>query len=103
MPRTALGVLALFVLAVSIPWYIWYPSDSSTSKAWIAAAIRIGAMLGAVWVAHPQLKRMSPGVWIVALLIIVIIARFRYVAPFFIVILIALAILRPRRGSGQRN
>ncbi|MDH3717310.1 MAG: hypothetical protein OES79_04245 [Planctomycetota bacterium] len=103
MPRTALGVLALFVLAVSIPWYLWYPSDSSSSTAWLAAAIRIGAMLGAVWLAHPHLKRMSPGVWIVALLMIVIVARFRYIAPVFIVVLIVLAILRPRRVSGQRH
>ncbi|NIP84499.1 MAG: hypothetical protein GTO03_02645 [Planctomycetales bacterium] len=98
MPRTALGVLALFVLTVSIPWYLALPADSAAAQAWLAAGIRVGAMLAAVWLAHPQLHRLSPSLWIAALLLIVIVARFRYLALVFVTILVVLTILRPRRS-----
>ncbi|HUS40254.1 MAG: hypothetical protein WBF93_18535 [Pirellulales bacterium] len=95
MPRTLLGILAILILAIGIPCYIWYPA-SGTTQAWIASAIRIGATLCAVWLAQPQLKQMSPTVWIGIVVVVIVIARFPKVAIFLIAALIVLAILRPR-------
>jgi hypothetical protein len=98
MRRTAFGVLAVLLLGIGLPLYLWSGVEGS-SVTWIAAAIRIGAMFGTLWLAYPQLERIPPSLWIGIVVIVIVLARFRYLALAVVAVLIALAILKPRRQT----
>ena len=95
MHRPTIGIIALVLLASAV--LLWLrPLDWGGQQALLAACVRLGAVMSALWLAHPQVSRL-PG-WIVpTVLVAAIVVAIR---PKLIVIavplIIALCVLRPR-------
>lgn len=56
MRRNLLGVIALVCLISGVALY-FLNADDSRHLEWTSACLRIGAILGAVWLALPDLRR----------------------------------------------
>ena len=99
MHRPTLGVLALLFLGGGILGIVLenYVYPGAIGAFWPAGAIRIGAAFGALWLAHPQLDRLPRILWIGIVVLAVVVARWKYLLPTVAVILVLLAVLRPRR------
>ena len=103
MQRTAIGILTLVVVAVGLAWPFVQPESDDTLP---LACWRVAMVLGALWLAFPQVSRLPP--WQVAsvtaalaviaarpkLVLIVLRPKVLLVA---IPLLIALWFLRPRK------
>jgi peptidoglycan/LPS O-acetylase OafA/YrhL len=105
MRRTILGILAiLFLLAAAILYYFG-PLDA-TWQMLRNNAVRIGLVLGAFWLAYPQLSRIPW--WFVqamlaAALVIAINPRVApKVALIVLPLLLVLWIVRPRKGKREK-
>jgi hypothetical protein len=95
MRRTLLGVLAVvFLAAGGIMYFTGY--DEGMADQWQAMFLRMGTLAAAVWVAWPELGRMKP--WLAMLLVgaLVALVYFRRLLVPTLIVLAALAILRPR-------
>lgn len=98
MRRAILGVFAVLFLAGGIAGLATYGTNDSTASALSSVGVRAGALLGALWLALPQLealfRRFPP--WFLASIAgaaLVVIVRPRlliYVLPFLAI----LAVLR---------
>ena len=96
MHRPTVGLIALVCLAAAA-WLWWFPLTWQGSAALQGATTRIGLVMGAIWLALPQLSRI-PG-WILQLvaataLIVAVRPKFAIVA---IPVLLAYLILRPKK------
>lgn len=102
MQRATTGILALLLLFGSGLLFLFQPAWGDT-QAIAASALRIGAVLGAIWLAYPELSRLPK--WLVPLLIGVIVAiAFRPKLAFFIVpLVLAILLLRPKRKTPSRS
>jgi hypothetical protein len=100
MQRYALGAIALVSLILGIAGVAYYGVDESQTSLIAGMCLRIGLVLGALWLALPQLKRLSGEAppWVVGLVILcllIVIARPRtivVVGPILLV-LAALALI----------
>jgi hypothetical protein len=100
MRRTVLGVLAVvFLAAGGIMYLTGY--DEGMADQWQAIFLRMGTLAAAIWVAWPELGRMRP--WLATLLLgaLVVLVYFRRLLVPTLVVLAALAILRPRSPRKQ--
>jgi len=98
MRRHAIGIIALVLLLLAVVFWIWPPPWSGDLFA-RGAFVRVGAIMAALWLAYPEVKRLPP--WLLAaipLLLVILAVRPRW---FLIAlpIVIALAILRPGMPS----
>ena len=100
MHRPTIGVIALVLLATALVLALWPFSDSSTQQ-FESACWRIGAVMAALWLAHPQLKRLPRWALPALLVLILVIARWPRMLALAIAILLAFAFLRPRAGVFQ--
>ncbi|MEK6249340.1 MAG: hypothetical protein N2C12_14245 [Planctomycetales bacterium] len=98
MQRHALAILApLFALIGSLIWFR-YPDEANLSMLG-ASFIRVGVMLGALWLALPHLRKVTRPVWILILACGIIIAlRPKMFIPAA-VILAAITVLRRRQSK----
>ena len=102
MRRTILGILAIVFLVLGTGLYFLNPSQDA-AQAFAAAGIRVGMVLGAFWLAYPQLMRIPWWLVQISLVLLLIIAALprpviaRAVLAFAIPLLIALWIVRPRK------
>ena len=101
MRRLGFGIAAVFFLIAGC--YFWWRSPRG-AEIWVqGAAVRIGLVLTAIWLAYPELKRI-PG-WLSAVLLI----AFAVVAirPRLVVVvapaIFAIWILRPRQPKSKRS
>jgi len=102
-PRWRIGAIALLLLGLAgyLAWqeYSGRQADNQPAQ-WLAAALRVGLVMAAVWVAWPDLRRMSPwflGLFSVLLPItLIVIARWPRYLPAFLVGGVVLYLLRPR-------
>jgi len=99
MRRHAVGVLALVLLLAAVATWIWAPDE-----VWFeAGCVRVGALLGVLWLAYADLRRIPPWLWVVFLpLLAVLVIKPRwalYIAP----IVLILAILHPRIWPSHRK
>ena len=99
MRRTVLGVLAVIFLSAGGLMYLAGYEEGMVDQ-WQAMLVRMGTLAAAVWVAWPELGRMRP--WMAMLLLgaLVALVYFRRLLVPTLVVLAALAILRPR-SRGQ--
>jgi hypothetical protein len=80
MQRHALGAIALVSLILGIIGIAYYGVDDSQTSLLSGMCLRIGLVLGALWLALPQFKRLSGSappwaVGIVTLCLVIVIAR----------------------------
>ena len=103
MRRHAVGVIALLMLGFGIGLWIWPPSGGGAAFAH-GMCLKVGLVLGAVWLAWPQLERLPP--WLfgaVFVLIMAITIRPRVTlallpyAAMVVPLLLLLHVLRPTR------
>ena len=97
MHRPTLGALAVLFLVGALVLWLVFPQHAEKGI-WIL--IRIGAMFGVLWLAHPQLERVPRFLWIGIFVTAVVLGVRPKLLPVVLLILIAIAILRPRRGRG---
>jgi hypothetical protein len=108
MRRTAFGVCAVVFFLGGVLLYLFGPNEDAYAMA-AGSGVRIGLVLGAVWLSYPQLTRVPW--WLVALglatvLIVVAFPRpalGRAVAGFVVPLLVALWLLRPRPPKPKRT
>jgi hypothetical protein len=99
MHRPSIGIFALVMLAASAAMYLATSAESWHSLA--AALFRVGLVLGAWWLAEPQLRRL-PG-WLLAavgLSMVVLAIRPRYFLVALVILVVA-AIVRPKGTKGR--
>jgi hypothetical protein len=65
MRRHALGIIALLLLAAAGVLAIVHPTEGM----WLGALLRVGGLLGAVWLAYPHLQRVPWWLMLVLLLV----------------------------------
>jgi hypothetical protein len=112
MRRTAVGICAIVFFLSGVLLYLFGPSRDTYLMA-AGSGIRIGLVLGAIWLSYAQLVRVPwwlVSVGVVTILIVVAFPRpalGRAVAGFVVPVLIALWLLRPRppkpKTSAQRR
>jgi len=87
-------MIALALLVAALALWLW--PQGSAQEALLGALLRVGLVMGAWWLAYPEVEKMPP--WLLAAipLLLVVVA---YRPKWFLILLpivIALAILRPR-------
>ena len=95
MHRPTVGILAIVLLLVGGVLYFFGPSNERYQE-WIGGCIRVGAVLGALWLALPQLRRLPN--WMVPVIFamcMVLALRPRLFVVAFVLALV-IAFVRPR-------
>ena len=98
MRRHAIGIIALVLLLAAVVFKIWPPPWSGDILA-EGAFVRVGAIMAALWLAYPDVKRLPPWLLGAIPLLVVLLAAYRKVFLILFPIVIALAILKPRIPS----
>ena len=102
MHRPTVGIIAIALLVAGACIWIWR-RESDDWIPWMAGCLRMSVVMGAVWLAHPQLNRLPA--WLVACVLasaVVLALRPKYFLLALVVLAIA-AFLRPRRRAGRRQ
>ena len=84
----------MLLVASAVLWF--WPAAWKEHQVWIAACTRVGLMMAALWLAIPDMERLSPWIFGVALALVVVVAVRPRLLPFAIVAVVVLAFLRPR-------
>lgn len=95
MHRPTVGILALVLILIGGVLYFFGP-QSERYQEWIGGTLRIGLVLGALWLALPQLRRLPR--WMVPVifaLCLVLALRPRLFLVAFVLALV-IAFVRPR-------
>ena len=95
MHRPTLGVITLLLFAVALYCHL-FQGEAGTYV--VGACVRVGAVLAALWLAHPQLKRMPRWAVITLLVSLLIISWKPKVLLVALPVLALLLLLRPRRA-----
>lgn len=108
MHRPTVGILALLLLIIGAVLYLaQYDSGLGSSDNYEqlqAACLRIGAILGVIWLAHPELSRLSPWMLGAVLVSLLVVMRWPKLLIPALIALVAVAILKPRnKRSNQPN
>jgi len=105
MLRAKVGILAILLL-VAAAVLAFLPQQSDETAMWAAACQRVGFVLAVMWLALPELQRMSPWYAVAVIGVLIVLARFpRYLVAAVIVAILFL-FLRPRMqspGTGRRR
>ncbi len=98
MRRHALGIASLLLIAIGAGLYFanLHPGQG-------AIMIRAGGACGVIWLAYPQLTRI-PKIFVVGIVAFVLTLAVRpKVAPIIMLVLIAIAILRPKKKKSVQR
>ena len=95
MHRPTVGLIAVILLGGALALWLW-PRDWGCYQALLGACLRLGAVMAALWLAHPQLRRLPP--WLAdGLLVTVLLVALRPKLLLLAVpLLVAFWLLRPR-------
>ena len=103
--RTLVGVIAALCLATGLVVGVLI----DFANLWCAAFIRVGLVMGAIWIALPTRDReaawanLSPGRFIAVLVFsVMLVSRPRVFLPMLVGIAILWFFLRPRKSSRMR-
>ena len=99
MHRPTLGILAVLFFCGGLALYFWQPEGSNYSGI-AGMAVRIGAVLGTLCLAHRHLSHLPRFLFVAVLVIAVVLALRRHFAPIASIMIIAIMMLRPR-GAGS--
>jgi hypothetical protein len=96
MQRHAAGAIALLLLIGSGLLFAFHPTWDET-QAFASSSLRMGAVLGAIWLAYPELIRLPK--WLVPLILgtVVAIAVRPKSALYVVPIVLMILILRPKK------
>ena len=98
MLRAKVGILAILLLLAAAVLALM-PQQSDETAMWAAACRRVGFVLAVLWLALPELQRMSPWYAVAVIGVLIVLARFpRYLVAAVIVAILFL-FLRPRMQS----
>ena len=102
MHRPTVGLLAIALLSAWVALWIW-PLEWEGNHALQGACLRVGLVMGALWLALPQLHRV-PG-WLVVLttVVAVVVALQPRRAVVLVPVLIAAWLLRPRKRKAANR
>ncbi len=95
MHRPTVGIIAVVLLVSAAALWAW-PIDWDGNKALLGACVRIGTVMAAIWLAHPQLVRLpswAPEVVVVVAIVVALRPKLIVVA---LPLLLLLLWLRPR-------
>lgn len=97
MQRLAILVIALVLLVAGAGLFFW--GGSGQAVPWAAACLRVGLVMAVTCLAYPQLSRLP--VWFFGLLLacVVAVAFKPKLILAAVVVLVAAAILRPRKPA----
>ncbi|MBN2579673.1 MAG: hypothetical protein JXB10_11845 [Pirellulales bacterium] len=94
MRRHVLGILALLSLLGAVCLWLW-PQGPGAAP-WEAGCWRISILLSVIWLAYPNIRRLSPWFWLLfPVLLLLLVWRPRWFL-FLIPLLLLIAMLRPR-------
>ena len=93
MQRQILGVLALVLLIAGVAFSVGGEERQDVA----GLCVRIGLILGALWLALPELTRPGARWLFVAIIVFAfVLAKFPKMTIYAAILLVALAVLRPR-------
>ena len=96
MHRPTVGIIAIVLIGSAVA--LWArPLQWDGYAALLGACVRIGAVMAAIWLAHPQLVKLPswvPGVVVVAAIIVALRPKLIFIA---LPLLLLLLWLRPRK------
>ena len=101
MRRNAVGVCGIVFFVAGVLLYLFGPNRDSYAMA-AGSGVRIGLVLGAIWLAYPQLSRVPWWIVRVGLVAVLLVAALprpmlaRAAVGVVVPLLIALWLLRPR-------
>lgn len=102
MLRAKVGVLAILLLTATVVLWLG-PWQGDQVTLWMAACRRVGLVLACLWLAMPELQRLSPWYAVTAVGVLIVLVRF---PKFFVVAAIVGALvllLRPRMQSPPKR
>ncbi len=98
MLRAKVGILAIVLLLAALI-LATVPQQTDQTAMWAAACQRVGFLLAVMWLALPELQRLSPWYAVAVVGVLIVMARFpRYLVAAVIVAILFL-FLRPRMQS----
>jgi hypothetical protein len=99
MHRPTVGILTIVVFVLGLG--LTFLGTGDEQHAWGAGLLRVSLALGALWLALPELRRLPAWMLVLAVGLLVVLAR--WPRHFFVALFIALAfaILRPRAAKAQ--
>jgi hypothetical protein len=103
--RSLVGALAAACCGVGAALWFGWPDQ----EAFAAGCLRVGLLLGAVWLALPTKTRpaawasISPAVVVVVVLALLLVRQLRVFIPLLVVVTLAALVLRPRSKSPRRR
>ncbi|HTM55509.1 MAG TPA: hypothetical protein VL175_15885 [Pirellulales bacterium] len=90
MHRPTIGVIAIVLLAAGL--LLRDPSQATLS----AACLRVGMVMGLLWLAHPQLERLPLWATVVGGVLALAILRWPKLVVFVLPLALVLWLLKPR-------
>lgn len=100
MRRHLIGIIALLLFLGAVYYWIRPPQGSFQTQM-EAACWRVGMLAGALWLAYPMVHRMPAWIWFAIPALVLVLARWPRYFPLAAVVMVALAILKPRAGKRQ--
>jgi hypothetical protein len=100
--RTKVGILAIALLLGALflrlgPW------DQREVAAWISGCQRVGFVLVFLWLALPELERLSPWYAVTIMGVLIVLVRFPRFFIGAVIVAVLVLLLRPRTAArGQR-
>jgi len=98
MHRPTVGLIAVFLLGTCAWLWIWPPEWDGTEML-MGATLRMGLVMAAIWLAHPQLVHVPAWIFQAVTAAALVIAVRPKLALFALPLLLAYVLLRPRKRS----
>jgi hypothetical protein len=103
MRRRVIGILALVLLLAGALFWLRSPAQRGVAMQIESACWRIGGCLALLWLAYPDLRNIPRWFWLVALVSIVILARWPRLFLLAVPLLLVYALLRPLLTAKSRS
>lgn len=101
--RLKVGLIAIVLLGAYGVLYVWPLENAEHQPMVQGALVRIGAVMGAIWLALPDLRRMP--IWLLSVTIasLALIAVRPKTAVFIIPLLVLFSVLKPSPPKAKRR
>lgn len=100
MRRHLLGIIAIVLLVIGVVMFFVRLEDE-TYTFFQAACLRVGLVLGAIWLALPQLESMSRWLYRAVLVVAIVVAAFSRYAVILVPLLLAMWFIKPRGDKAK--
>ncbi len=103
MRQWIIGIMALVLLLAGALLWIWPTQEQGLSVQLQSACWRIGGCLALVWLAYPDLRNIPRWFWIIALVLIVVLAKWPRFFLLAIPLLLIYALIRPLLSAEKHD